>query len=310
MVCVFAVVNVHKPLGITSHDVVSAVRRIYGLKRVGHGGTLDPMADGVLPVFLGTAARLIEYLHSDKAYRLHVCFGLVSDTLDREGTVQEQTPPEAAWQAVNEDALQQALRAMTGHIEQRIPAFSAKRVDGKKLYQWAREGTLIADQTKTVHLTSLTLHALTQDDAGRPLAILDVTCGAGAFMRAIARDLGETLGCGALLAALTRTRHGQFHLAEAVPLETLRHDPQPERFLCDPLPYLALPQWELPSSEITTRLQQGMPLDMPVLPPALHRLHDKDLCALTFQGHLQAIARWRDRKLRPEKVFAPATCTA
>ncbi|MBK8190931.1 MAG: tRNA pseudouridine(55) synthase TruB [Vampirovibrionales bacterium] len=301
---VFAVLNVHKPVGITSHDVVSAVRRVFGLKRVGHAGTLDPMADGVLPVFLGPAARLIEYVDSDKAYRLRVVFGLESDTLDCEGEVHASASAQQAQAAVSEAPLQAALLAMTGVIEQRIPAYSAKRVDGKKLYQWAREGRPIDDRVKTVDLKSLSLHALTLGDDGRPQAVIDVTCGSGAFMRAIARDLGESLGCGAVLAALTRTRHGRFLLPDSVTLAALRESASPCDFLRDPLPYLALPQWELPDALAATRLLQGMPLDADALPAPLRALKDKDLCALTFEHRLIAVARWRDRKLRPEKAFA------
>jgi len=209
---------VAKPAGPTSHDVVALVRRLSATRRVGHGGTLDPFASGVLPVFLGAATRLVEYhLRDVKAYRATVCFGATSTTDDLDG---ELTPVEAA--APTEAAVTAALAGFRGPIVQRPPAFSAVFVGGRRAYALARAGErpILPDRAVTVHALDLT--GWDAGDPERPIAVLEVRCSAGTYVRALARDLGLALGSAAYLGALVRTASGPFRIVDAVDLDALR----------------------------------------------------------------------------------------
>jgi tRNA pseudouridine55 synthase len=209
---------VAKPTGPTSHDVVALVRRLAATKRVGHGGTLDPFAAGVLPVFLGHATRIVEYhLGDEKSYRATVCFGASSTTDDLEG---ELTPADGP--APSRTAVEAALPAMTGPISQRPPAYSAIKVAGRRAYAMARAGESVALPPRDVTIHRLELVDWDGSDAKRPVAILDVTCSAGTYVRALARDLGERVGSAAYLGALTRTASGGFALDDAASLDEIR----------------------------------------------------------------------------------------
>jgi tRNA pseudouridine55 synthase len=209
---------VAKPAGPTSHDVVALVRRLAATKRVGHGGTLDPFASGVLPVFLGHGTRVVEYHLGDrKAYRATVCFGASSTTDDLEG---ELTP--AAGPAPSRTAVEAALPRLTGAISQRPPAYSAIKVGGRRAYAMARAGETVELASRDVTIHSLDLVSWDDTDSDRPIAVLDVTCSAGTYVRALARDLGESLGSAAYLGALTRTASGPFAIDDATPLDEIR----------------------------------------------------------------------------------------
>jgi tRNA pseudouridine55 synthase len=209
---------VDKPIGPTSHDIVGLVRRLAATKRVGHGGTLDPFASGVLPVFLGRGTRVVEFHLGDrKGYRATVCFGASSSTDDLEG---ERTPADGA--APTRSLVEAALSGLTGTISQRPPAYSAIKVGGRRAYAMARAG-----QTVTLPEREVTIHALelvSWDDAelDRPIAVLDVVCSAGTYIRALARDLGERVDNAAYLGALRRTSTGPFSEPEAIPLDDVR----------------------------------------------------------------------------------------
>lgn len=209
---------VDKPIGPTSHDIVGLVRRLAATRRVGHGGTLDPFASGVLPVFLGKGTRLVEFHLADrKAYRATVCFGAWSTTDDREG---EMTPAEGA--APSRPAVEAGLGEFLGAISQRPPAYSAVKVAGRRAYAMARAGETVELAERAVTIHELVLVSWDDSDPERPIAILDVTCSAGTYMRALARDLGERLGSAAYLGALRRTAAGPFREADAVSLEAVR----------------------------------------------------------------------------------------
>ena len=212
------VLVVAKPAGPTSHDVVALVRRLSGTRRIGHGGTLDPFANGVLPLFLGGATRLVEYHLADrKGYRATICFGAGSTTDDLDG---ELTPMPI--RALGADAVASALASFRGDIQQRPPAYSAIHVGGRRAYALAREGTPPELPERQVTIHGLDLVAWNTDDPARPIAVVDVVCSAGTYVRAIARDLGSALGTGAYLGALTRTASGPFRLEDAVGLDTVR----------------------------------------------------------------------------------------
>jgi tRNA pseudouridine55 synthase len=209
---------VDKPIGMTSHDVVALVRRLAATRRVGHGGTLDPFASGVLPVFLGRATRVVEFHLGDrKAYRATVCFGASSTTDDLEG---ELTP--AAAPAPTRAVVEAALPGLTGSIMQRPPAYSAIKVAGRRAYAMARAGETPRLEPREVTIHSLSVVSWDDEDADRPVAVLDVSCSAGTYIRALARDLGERLGSAAYLGALRRTAAGPFADADALDLATVR----------------------------------------------------------------------------------------
>ena len=209
---------VDKPQGPTSHDVVDAVRKGLQLKKVGHTGTLDPMATGVLPLVLGRATKLARYATGgDKTYRATVRLGITTRTLDAEGEVLLQRPVPSS---CDEAAVAAVLKNFVGAILQVPPMYSAKKIDGKKLYTLARQGIEVAREAKTVHVRYLTLISYTAPDI-----VFDVCCSAGTYVRVLAQDVGEKLGCGAHLLALRRLAAGPFNLDEALTLQAVLDDP-------------------------------------------------------------------------------------
>jgi tRNA pseudouridine55 synthase len=209
---------VAKSVGPTSHDVVGLVRRLSATKRVGHGGTLDPFASGVLPIFLGKATRLVEYHLGDrKRYRATVCFGASSTTDDLEGALSPVTGPPPSRATV-----EAALDRFRGEILQRPPAYSAIKVAGRRAYAVARAGETVTLAPREVTFHSLELTSWDATDPERPVAVVDVVCSAGTYVRALARDLGEAVGSAAYLGALVRTSSGPFDIESAISLDTIR----------------------------------------------------------------------------------------
>jgi tRNA pseudouridine55 synthase len=207
---------INKGEGLTSHDVVARVRRLAHQKRVGHAGTLDPAATGVLPVLLGQATRVAEYLsESGKAYRALVRFGVETTTYDREGEV-TRTAPTAVTDGLTLEQISDALPAFLGEQEQLPPIYSAIKRDGRPLYALARAGEAVTVEPRRVRIDALRVVAWQPPDL-----TLDVECGKGTYIRSLAYDLGQRLGPGAHLAALTRTRSGPFTLDQAITLEAL-----------------------------------------------------------------------------------------
>ena len=214
----FGFLVLDKPAGLTSHSCVSRVRRAYGLKRVGHGGTLDPAVTGVLPIALGPATRLLPYLSGAKAYRGVVQLGVTTSSDDLDGEVLQRIPLPADLQA---DALEAVLGAFRGPIQQVPPQVSAVHVDGVRAYQRARRGEAMDLAARPVTIHQLTLLGF---DIARGQLELEVHCSAGTYIRALARDLGAALGTGGALASLRRTAALGFDLNDAVSWEAL--DPQ------------------------------------------------------------------------------------
>ena len=202
----------NKAAGMTSHDVVARVRRLAGQKRVGHAGTLDPAATGVLPVCLGHATRVAEYLsESGKAYRATIRFGVVTDTYDAEGAIVRTSPV-----ALTEGQIAAALPGFLGEQMQAPPVYSAIKRGGQPLYKLARAGQEVA-----VELRPIVIYALRIVSWSPPDLTLDIECGKGTYIRSLAYDLGERLGPGAHLLALIRTRSGPFTLKQSITLEAL-----------------------------------------------------------------------------------------
>ncbi|CZB11402.1 tRNA pseudouridine(55) synthase TruB [Candidatus Synechococcus spongiarum] len=214
-----------KPAGCTSHDCVSLVRRCLGLQRIGHGGTLDPGVTGVLPMAVGSATRLLPYLNGDKAYGGTITLGLRTSTDDLSGAVLQRRPVPA----LGAVELEQALACFRGVICQRPPAVSAVRVQGERLYHKARRGETVAAPERQV-----TVHALELRRWRPPHLTVQVRCSAGTYIRSIARDLGEALGCGGALASLRRTEALGFGLEQAVTMPQLQAHPAPAILVQDP----------------------------------------------------------------------------
>lgn len=207
------IINVDKPLGITSMDVVRIIRKASRIKKIGHGGTLDPFATGVLPVACGKATRLLEYILSDdKHYRATVELGIRTDTFDREGKVIDQRDSSA----VTEKDVCRILSKYRGEIVQFPPKYSAIKIQGKRLYDLARSGAQVEIKSRTVKVYYI--HLIEFDP---PLIIVDIKCGKGFYVRAFAEDLGKSLQCGAYLKELRRISSGPFDISESIELHSV-----------------------------------------------------------------------------------------
>lgn len=209
---VSGVLIVDKPVGMTSHDVVQAIRKGTHINRAGHTGTLDPRASGVLVVLVGPAVRLSEFVSaSDKRYQAVIKFGMTTSTFDSEGEVTSRRPVDISF-----EELEEALSSFVGEFEQTPPIYSALRVKGKKAYELAREGKEVELEPRLI-----TVHSLELLDWDPPEAVVDIQCSSGTYVRSLASDLGEKLGCGATLIGLRRTKNGRFGLRDAVSLRRL-----------------------------------------------------------------------------------------
>jgi tRNA pseudouridine55 synthase len=295
------VLVVAKPVGPTSHDVVGLIRRLSATKRVGHGGTLDPFASGVLPIFLGKATRLVEYHLGDrKRYRATVCFGASSTTDDLEG---ELTP--SAGPAPSLEAVVAALGGFRGTIEQRPPDYSAIKVAGRRAYAMARAGQTIELPPREVTIHSIEVVSWDGTDPDRPVAVIEVECSAGTYVRSLARDLGAGVGNAAYLGALVRTASGPFGLDAAIDVETIRAaaatDPAAVERLLRPVDagLDAFPRLTVDAATIgaLARGQAAAPPDG-AEPPG-----DGPILVLDGEGRLVAVATIKDGRLAPDKVL-------
>ncbi len=208
--------NIDKPSGMTSHDVVDAIRRLVGERKVGHTGTLDPLATGVLVVAVGYATRLVEFMvHHDKTYRVVIRLGIETTTYDAEGEVvaEHPLPPLTVMD------IERVLSRFRGSIRQRPPAYAAIRHRGKRLYEWAREGVQVHPKSRDVTIYELKLEAWEPPDV-----TLYVRCSAGTYIRSLAHDIGRALGTGGHVKALRRLSSGPFRIEDAVPLATLQRE--------------------------------------------------------------------------------------
>jgi tRNA pseudouridine55 synthase len=286
--------NIDKPVGMTSHDVVARVRRLAAQKRVGHAGTLDPAASGVLPILLGQATRVAEYLsESGKAYRATIHFGIVTDTYDAEGKVISESPV-----ALTEAVIASMLPNFLGDQLQRPPMYSAIKRDGQRLYALARAGKTVEVEPRRVHIDALEIVAWTS-----PTLILDVICGKGTYIRSLAFDLGERLGPGAHLAALVRTRSGPFTIGSSISLDALAQafDDGTWRDHCFAADE-ALLDWQVAilGEANEERVRHGLSLRFPMeLPNGDHPL----LRAYSADGRFLGILRWDEAGWQPHKVL-------
>ena len=260
------VLNINKPLGMTSHDVVNRIRRITGIRRVGHTGTLDPLATGVLLICIGRAARLSEYLvGQDKRYRAVIRLGLETDSYDGEGLVVSEHPVE-----VDLGDIEQALEQFKGTIQQQAPAYSAVKVGGEALYKKARRGEVSERPVREV-----TIHEMEILNWSKPLLELELHCSSGTYIRSVAHNLGQSLGCGGSLDGLKRTSVGSFLLDESVELDELDPVSWEESLLPMDCAVAHLPRMVVTAEE-AVKLHQGQSLPSPeeTIDDSLVRVYD------------------------------------
>jgi tRNA pseudouridine55 synthase len=298
------ILNINKPAGMTSHDVVDLVRQMCGQRRVGHAGTLDPSATGVLIVCLGQATRVIEYLMaSDKVYRAHIRLGVSTDTDDAEGEVTATTEVD-----VGEEEVQEALASFIGSIQQVPPMYSALKHEGTPLYKLARQGLTVDRQPRSVEIYNIELldcFDKAQHKWTLPLLTIRVECSPGTYIRALARDLGQKLGCGAHLQSLTRLAGGHFTLEQAVSLDELAEafaqgnwrefiHPLDEALLnFDPMVF---------DAQTEKRIRHGQQVEAPLVSEGeeggLRRAYSENGELIAILGHDPRTGFWQ-----PKKVF-------
>jgi tRNA pseudouridine55 synthase len=309
---------VDKPVGPTSHDVVAIVRRLAGTRRIGHGGTLDPFASGVLPLYIGRATRVVEFhLGARKAYRATVCFGASSTTDDLEG---ELTPFDGP--APTRAAVESALAGFLGTHLQQPPIFSARLVGGRRAYALARAGHAALLSARDVTFHELSLERWDETDPDHPLAHVEVVCSAGTYVRALARDLGMAVGSAGYLGALRRTAAGPFTLDDSISLDHVREAAAQGRFAAllrpvgtglDDLRAVTLGQDELVVIahggwiSATGRLPAPAGIEPP---PGAEASGLERVRLLAEDGSLAAIARHVGGHLIPDKVLVPREAPA
>jgi len=283
--------NVNKPSGMTSHDVVASVRRGLGIKKVGHAGTLDPMASGVLLLCVGAATRLSEYVtQTTKRYQGRVHLGATTDTYDADGMVRQERDASA----IRREDVERALAAFRGDIEQVPPMYSAIKQEGRKLYKLARAGQTVEREARPV-----TIQHLEIVDWSPPQVTLDVVCSAGTYIRSLAYDLGEALGVGAYLAGLARVASGSFTIDNAITLDTLLSAESWQ-------PYLIPVQTALAGWPVVHLDEVGVE-DIRHGRMVIDEAAAGDKLALAFapDGDFVAVIKAETGKWQPEKVFLP-----
>lgn len=283
----FGFLNIYKPKGLTSHDVVARLRKITKVRQIGHTGTLDPFATGVLPICIGKATRLIEYLDDDKEYLATVQFGKNTTTYDLEGEITETFDKK-----VTEEDVKNALKDFEGEISQIPPIYSAIKVNGKKLYDYARQGQDIEIKPRKVTISKIELKEF---DKTSQSAKITVACSKGTYIRSIAYDLGAKLGCGGYLTALERTKAGKFQVNTAIKLEDLTEVSQIVENLINPLDMLNIPIHNLSENE-RERVSHGMSICNSDFP-------DSDIVILSYGGRIYAIGKVEQNKILVKKVF-------
>lgn len=294
------ILNMDKPAGMTSHDVVDRVRQMTGQRRVGHAGTLDPLATGVLVVCLGQATRVAEYLmDSDKVYRAEICLGVSTDTHDVEGKVTA-----TAEVNVGEEEVRRVLASFVGSIQQVPPMYSALKHEGTPLHRLARQGITVEREPRSVEIRNIELL-----DWTTPLPTIQVACSPGTYIRALARDLGQKLGCGAHLRSLTRLASGHFTLEKAVSLDELAEAFAQGNWqeLIHPLDE-ALLDFEpvVVDAETEKRIRYGQQVQAPPLDPPKRGGIEGGVCrAYSQTGELIGILRYDSQTglWQPKKVF-------
>lgn len=275
----FGLLNIYKPVGMTSHDVVAVLRRLTKIKQIGHTGTLDPFAEGVLPVCVGKATRLIEYLSDDKEYLATVQFGAATTTYDIEGEKTFISDKKITKNDID-------LKPFEGEIEQFPPIYSAIKVKGKKLYEYARKGQEVEIQPRKVFIENIELKSFNED---LQQAEILIKCSKGTYIRSIAHDLGQNLGVGAYLIKLVRTQVGKFRVEDSVELDGI----DAEKNIINPLEMLDLPKVEVDEDELD-KIRHGV---------ALHNSGCDGNIILVYNNSIAAVGLADGDKIKVKKVF-------
>lgn len=297
------ILNIDKPAGITSFGVVRLVKRLSGERRVGHAGTLDPAATGVLPVCLGQGTRVIEFLvDTTKVYRAEIEFGIATDTYDATGRVTQQGDPSD----ISRARLEAALASFCGLIQQAPPLYSALKHQGQPLYKLARAGIAVEPKSRPI-----SIHRLEILDWQLPLVTVEVVCGKGTYIRSLAHDLGQALGCGAHLKNLVRLRDGLFDIKEAVSLPQLEdafRSGDWQRFLY-PIDCV-LSDWTavVVSDEAAQDIRNGRPVVLETSEKAPPSVDGNRCRAYALDGSFLAVLSFDPEKGQwlPQKVFRPS----
>lgn len=283
----FGFLNIYKPVGMTSHDVVAILRRVTKIKQIGHTGTLDPFAQGVLPIAIGKATRLIEFLDDDKEYLAEVAFGMATNTYDLEGTAISQCNSE-----ITLSQIRKALKNFEGEIEQLPPIFSAIKVKGKKLYEYARKGEEVQIEPRKVFIEKIELKNF--DEKSQKAQVL-IKCSKGTYIRSIAHDLGQNLGCGAHLSKLIRTQAGKFLVDNSIPLEEIKTVENVVKKLIQPLELINLPKTEINEAE-HQKIIMGQSIEN-------NNFKEDEFLILVYNNKINAIAVINENKIKVKKVF-------
>ena len=281
----FGFLNVYKPKGKTSHDIVAILRRLTKIKQIGHTGTLDPFAEGVLPICIGKSTRLIEYINDDKAYIGTVQFGKATTTYDLEGECTKTSDKQ-----ISLEEIENALTNFKGEIEQTPPIFSAIKVNGKKLYEYARKGEKIEVQPRKVTISNL---KITRFDFEKQTVELYIECSKGTYIRSIANDLGENLGVYGHLIKLVRVKAGDFVIENSVQLEALETIENIKENLIYPTKYLHYPVYELSDYEFE-KISHGNSININT---------NNGLTVLAYKNALCAIGNVSEKLFKCSKVF-------
>ncbi len=281
------IIIIDKPAGWTSMDICARLRGILKERRIGHGGTLDPMATGVLPVFVGSATRAVEFAEKgDKEYVAGLRLGLVTNTQDSTGEVLEERRA-----AVDQAALEAVLSRFTGPIEQVPPMYSAIKIGGKKLYELARKGQEVERQPRSV-----TIHALELlERTGEEEYLLRVRCSKGTYVRTLCHDIGQALGCGGCMSSLRRTMAAGFTLADAVTLEQVQAQGEALLMPVDCF-FAGCPVFLLTSPRMERLVRSGNPIPAPGLEPGRYRVY-------SGEKEFLCLSRWENGQLRSVKNF-------
>ncbi len=260
------VINIYKPKGMTSHDVVSRVRRILGTRRVGHTGTLDPDAEGVLPICVGLGTKAAELLTaSEKEYRATLLLGMRTDTEDLSGTILEECPVTASPSEIEE-----AILSFVGEYDQIPPMYSALKKDGQKLYDLARQGITVEREARHISIHYIKIHSISGNEAD-----FTVGCSKGTYIRTLCSDIGEKLGCGGTMATLLRTACGKwFTLENAVTLEELPEKIEESLTPLDTF-FMDYPSLSLTEKE-SMRVKNGVPIYYKATEGETYRLYDSE----------------------------------
>lgn len=294
------ILNINKPINFTSHDTINKLRKILNTKKIGHAGTLDPLAVGVLPVFIGRYTKLIQFLPGEKEYIAEITLGITTDSYDSEGEILSKQKGETDQTIITEKLLN-----FTGNIQQQVPLKSATHYKGKKLYKYAHKGIIIDDlPSKSVTIYNIELLDISYIDIDHPVIKVKIECSAGTYIRSIANDLGKDLNCGAYLSNLIRTKSSGLHLDDSITLDRLSHIVDTntlEQFFVDPRKLIDWPACII-NNELINKVLFGQFIKL----ENTFFEHNQRIFLITKNNQIQAVARYDSISdlIKPEIVFA------